>query len=153
MKRCPKCNMELEDNVKFCTACGENTDVLENMVNNITDTPDTTSEFDPSDIINNKVISVFSYLGILVLVPILAGKDSKFARFHANQGLMLIISAFILAAVTGIISKIPLIGFVGGILSLVVSVSILILEILGIVNVVNGKAKELPIIGKYRLLK
>ena len=33
-------------------------------------------------------MAILAYFGILVLIPILAAKDSKFARFHANQGLL-----------------------------------------------------------------
>ena len=29
----------------------------------------------------------------------------------------------------------------------------LVLDIIGIINAANGKAKELPVIGKYRILK
>ena len=32
-----------------------------------------------------------AYIGFLVLVPLIAVPKSKFARFHANQGLVLLI--------------------------------------------------------------
>lgn len=56
------------------------------------DTADTTAAFDPGDIEQNKVMALLSYLGILVLVPLLAAKELRFARFHANQGLVLLIA-------------------------------------------------------------
>ena len=40
---------------------------------NILDMPDTTSYYSRSDIEGNKLMAVLSYLGILVLIPILAG--------------------------------------------------------------------------------
>lgn len=98
-----------------------------------------------SDINNNKLIAVFSYIGILFLIPLFFAKDSKFARFHVNQGIML----FIVSIVLGLLSYIPIIGFIFGILNLVA----FIFAIIGIVNVVKGKAKELPIIGKYTIIK
>ena len=49
---------------------------------------DHTAEFEAQDIQNNKVMSILAYIGILVLVPIFAAKDSKAARFNANQGLV-----------------------------------------------------------------
>ena len=42
-------------------------------------------EVDAEDAEKNKVMGILAYLGILVLVPILAAKDSPFAKYHANQ--------------------------------------------------------------------
>ena len=102
------------------------------------------AEFDPQDISSNKVMAVLSYLGILVLIPLLAAKDSKYARFHVNQGLILLICAVVSFAV----SKIPGLAFIAWILNL----AILILAVIGIINAVKGQAKELPYIGKYKIL-
>lgn len=57
-------------------------------------TADLTDQFDKADVEQNKVMAILAYFGILVLIPILAAKDSKFARFHANQGLLLCIAMF-----------------------------------------------------------
>lgn len=69
-------------------------------------------------------------------------KDSPFVKFHIKQSLTLLI----FAVITSVIGIIPLLGwliaFLGGILSL-------ILFIIGILNALGGKEKELPIIGKY----
>ncbi|MBP5194225.1 MAG: DUF4870 domain-containing protein, partial [Clostridia bacterium] len=92
-------------------------------------------------------------LGILVLIPILAAKDSKFARFHSNQGLVLLICEVVVSIVLGILSVIPYVGIVFAILSWIVSIVFFVFLILGIVNAVQGKAKELPIIGKFKILK
>jgi len=90
-----------------------------------------------------------------VLVPILAAKDSKFARFHANQGLVLFIANVAWSIVSSILSTILNsinLGIIASLLS-VVSLLFLVLAIIGIVNVVNGKAKELPLIGSFKILK
>lgn len=120
-------------------------------------TADTTSQFDPKDIEANKVMALLSYLGILVLVPIFGAKDSKFARFHANQGLVLCIAAIIYGVAYSILTSIILaiswrLYFVVSLIGLI-SVVFLILAVIGIINSLNGKAKELPLIGKYKLLK
>lgn len=49
-------------------------------------TEDNTSEFEQEDINQNKVMAVLAYIGILVLVPLLAAPNSKYARYHVNQG-------------------------------------------------------------------
>lgn len=126
---------------------------INEKVKDLTNTPDTTSEYDENDINNNKVMGVLAYLGILVLIPIFAAKESKFARFHSNQGLVLLLCEVILSVACSILALIPYVGIVFSILSWIVYVVGVVLMILGIVNVVQGKAKELPIIGKIRILK
>ncbi len=129
----------------------------------VLNTPDTTAEFDQNDIQQNKVMALLSYICVcsipLFLIPLLAAKNSKFARFHTNQGLVLWIANIAVSIVMGIISFI--IGLLGvavlsGIVTLVstlISLFFLVLMILGIVNAATGKAKELPVIGKIKLLK
>lgn len=141
-----------------------------NFVNKFTNTPDFTGEFHPQDIAQNKAMGVLAYLGILVLFPIFAAKESRFARYHANQGLVLIIAGacygfvqFILTLILGAIFPIRWdfthFGTRSGIFTVIVAILALVwliyaaAMILGIVNAVNGKAKELPIIGKIKILK
>lgn len=126
---------------------------------NILDMPDTTSYYSRSDIEGNKLMAVLSYLGILVLIPILAAKDSPFAKFHATQGLNLLIVSVAWSIVSGIIGAI--LGVIGvtflsvlwSIISWLVSIVIFLTMVVGIINAAQGKAKELPIIGGFRILK
>lgn len=118
----------------------------------------TTEVFDPQDVQQSKSLVWMSYLGLLFLVPMLVNKNSAYTKFHVNQGIILFIVSIILnvaAAIVGaILGLIPILGaIVAGFISLCVSVIILIFAILGIVASVQGEAKELPIIGKYRILK
>ena len=116
----------------------------------ILNTPDTTAEFDQSDIQQNKVMAVLAYFGLLFLVPLLAAKESKYAQFHTNQGLGLWIAGLIAGVVSSILAVIPV---VGAILGALISLVMFALMIIGIVNAATGKAKELPVIGKIKLLK
>lgn len=164
---CGACGTQIEDNVKFCTSCGapiaqgieqnEATADYAEKLRALNDTADTTNDFDAADIEQNKVMAVLAYLGILVLVPLLAAKESKFARFHSNQGLILLIAALAYGIVYNILSFIILgiswrLYFILSIFALL-SLVFLILAIIGIVNAVNGRAKELPLIGKIQILK
>lgn len=164
MAFCNKCGVEIENSVKNCPNCGEavkgaaTNDIVNevtNRFNQFNNTADSTGEFSQDDINNNKVMGILSYIGILVLIPILAAKDSKFARFHANQGLVLFIVNIAWSIVHAILSSILgaiKLGFIMAILSPIVSILLLALAIIGIVNVVNGKAKELPLIGTIKFL-
>lgn len=116
-------------------------------------TPDTTAEFDAADIEKNKWLSILSYLWILFFIPLLVAKDSRFARYHVNQGIVLAIGGIVTSVVASVLLLIPVIGVILGILFYIVDLAFLALTILGIYNVVQGKAKELPILGKFRILK
>ena len=94
------------------------------------------------DIEENKAITFLSYLGILALVPLLAKRDSKFAQFHAKQGLVLAIIIIICVWISGFI---PFLGWF--LLAPVASIGGIVLTIIGLINVANGEMKELPIIG------
>ena len=126
---------------------------LNEKFNEFTNTENTTSEFDQNDINQNKIMAVLAYISWLVLIPLIFAKDSKFARFHVNQGLVLAISEIIVGLILNVLDGIPLIGWIFGILGGLLGIVCLIFSIIGIINVVNGQAKELPIIGKFRILK
>ena len=101
-------------------------------------------EFTPEDASANKVMGILAYLGILVFIPLFAAKESKFARFHVNQGLILFICSIVVFA----IGKIPGLSTIAWLLD----IAILVFAILGIINVVKGKAEKLPLIGNFRII-
>lgn len=121
---------------------------------NFLDTTDRTAEFDPTDIQQNKVMSILAYIGILVLIPIFAAKNSKWARFHANNGLVLLIAEVAIAFTFGILGMIPYVGWLFGVIGYLCGLVPTALAVFGIVNAARGKAKELPVIGgKIKILK
>lgn len=168
MPFCRQCGMELKEGVRFCPGCGtpveepaqtaqQNSTSKENSFAAAFNTADTTAQYDPADVEKNKAMGVLAYLSWLVLIPIFAAKDSKFARFHANQGLVLLIASAIFGVVRWILSEILFaiswrLYFVTVIISLF-GLVFLALAIIGIVNAATGKAKELPVIGQIRILK
>lgn len=168
MSYCSKCGTEIAEGARFCPSCGtpagasaapENRQAEhpESKLSEALTTADTTAAFDARDIEQNKAMGVLSYLGILVLIPLFAAKESKFARFHANQGLVLCIAAILYGVAYSILSAIVLaiswrLYFVVSLIGLV-GVVFLVLAVIGIINALNGRAKELPLIGKYNILK
>lgn len=165
MAFCNKCGTQLPDGANNCPNCGAPTGAADNagqqaqdFINNITNTDDFTAEYDPQDMEQNKIMAVFAYIGILFIIPLLAAPNSKYARFHTNQGLVLFIAEAIIGVASGIICAvlgfIPFAGaIIGGIISSAVSLASLAMMIIGIVNAATCKAKQLPIIGKFTLLK
>jgi len=122
-------------------------------VNELMSSEDYTKNYDIQDISANKTMGILAYLGLLVLVPIFAARQSKFAMFHAEQGITLCICAHIVSLLAVFLGKIPAIGFVFSIVFGLVGLVLFLLMIIGIVNSVNGQAKEIPVLGKIRLIK
>lgn len=153
MAICKKCGAEMADEAKFCPACGAAVDDTAEKANGaeVTAAPAETAGAKSND--NDKVMGVLAYLSWLVLIPLLMAKESEFARFHANQGIVLAIAEIFAFVVCGILSLIPVVGVLFAILEWVVSIVCFIFSILGIVNAANGAMKELPIVGKFRILK
>ena len=161
MAYCGKCGTKVDEGVKFCPSCGnpmeapapeQQAQTQQNTaqadfsakVTNLNNTADITDQFDKDDIEKNKVMGLLAY--ILFFIPLLAAKDSPFARYHANQGLVL----FLAAILSSVILIIPILGWI---IAPILSIVITVLAVIGIINALNGKAKELPIIGKFKILK
>lgn len=106
---------------------------------------DYTSAFAPQEIEEAKVLSILGYLGILFLVPMLAMPNNRFARFHANQGLVLFITWFAGSIAQFALGYVPIIKWFTWILWL----GPFVLMIIGMVNAGGGKAKALPLIGNF----
>jgi uncharacterized membrane protein len=102
---------------------------------------------DPADVEKNKVVSALAYLGILFFLPLVTDKDSKFGKFHANQGLILLIVS---VASNIILPMIPVIGWIAW---PIVSIAVLVFFVMGIMNALNGKMTPLPLIGNFTLIK
>lgn len=111
---------------------------------------DHTLEFDPADIRANASLSGACYITFLFFLPLVMRPNSRFARFHANQGLVLFIFSAIIGVLETVVDVIPI---VGGILKAVLGLVTLGLFLFGFVNALNGKAKELPFIGGISLIK
>ena len=169
MAFCGNCGTKIDDNAKFCPGCGQAVEApateqikteateqpkaeqaqgqqndLSAKIVNLNNTKDTTDQFDKDDIEKNKAMGLLAY--ILFFIPLLAAKDSPFARYHANQGLVL----FLCGLISSVLWIIPILGWI---IAPILSIVITVLAVIGIINALNGRAKELPIIGKYKILK
>ena len=90
----------------------------------------------------NILMAVLSYIGPLVIVSYLVGKDDPFVKFHYKQGFVL----FAIEVAVWILSSLwwPL----WPIWSLV-NLATFILSIIGIIHASRGKEKSLPFIGGW----
>lgn len=108
--------------------------------------------FTPEEIEDGKVMAILAW--IIFLVPLFAARDKRFAMFHTEQAIVLLIVFIPLYIVITIITMI--IGQVSGTLACIVSILsfgvwivYLVLWVIGLISAIQGKAKELPFIGQY----
>lgn len=155
-KKCQSCFKEIADDAQFCNACGSPQSTQQTQSNYGTPPPpppppnygtqsSANAVFSSEDIAKNKTVAGLAYL--IFFLPLIAAPDSAFGRFHANQGLLLLIVSVAGGFILGLI---PIIGWV---LMPIFWIGVMVLGIMGLINGLNGKAKELPLFGKYTILK
>lgn len=142
MKKCEKCGINVENEVKFCPVCGT---AFENGYEQ------SDSSLDYEDIRNDKVMALLAYLGFLVLIPMFTAKGSRFVRYHVRQGLRLLVAELIFYMGYCILSF-TILSISWHLYSIVKIAGIVrylfpVLTVIGIINVVTGKKKRLPVIG------
>lgn len=116
------------------------------MENNNPNTPPQAPQQD--DVTRGKVVGILAYCTLLgwIIAIILHQQDkTKFGAFHLRQSLGIFIvylACFFLVMVTS-----PIFGFFTLALLPFIGLGILALVIVGLVNAVNGKEKQTPLIG------
>ncbi|SKB82725.1 Uncharacterized membrane protein [Lachnospiraceae bacterium] len=143
---CKNCGAPIDAGATECRYCRTPVGSTPDMVNNSYSQGNAFNGA-KSDEEEHKIHAILAYLGILVLVPILAAKDSPFARFHANQGLILLI---VNIASTVIFSMLP---SMFSIARTGISIGTFVLMIMGIINAANLRTQKLPVIGDITILK
>lgn len=152
---CQHCGAKINpDNALFCQNCG----TAVNAPMRAIPPPMRPMTLEEQDVKDNKAMAIMSYLGILFLVPLFAAKKSPFARFHCNNGLVLFIAHLSVAILTSLVSSFinPISLLLAGFLTFVlfgISVFLFVVSIMGLVHAIKGEKKELPIIGKIKILK
>ncbi len=94
------------------------------------------------DIEENKLIAAIGYIGILCLIPLILKPKSQFAKFHGKQGLILVIG-WVINFFIGIIP------FIGWLLGFIGMIALLVLSILGIIKSLAGEYWEMPYLAEY----
>jgi uncharacterized membrane protein len=94
---------------------------------------------------NRTIMGILAYMGILIIIPFILAKDDPFVKFHLKQGLVLVIIEIVLYVIR------MNIFWYGGLWTLlnIVNLGVLVLAIMGIINVLQGKEKELPLVGNF----
>lgn len=122
----------------------------EEILNNV---KDNTKRFDKKDIEENKAMACLAY--IMAPVPYFTEYKSKWVKYHSIQGMNLFIIEVLLCLFVTIVNS--LIFWPFGIIKIILKMSLyafmVIYAVIGIINVCNEEAKELPIINKFKFIK
>ncbi len=175
MAFCNQCGAKVEDGSKFCTACGAPVDQGSTPVQASDSSQkqqkgsnassfekfiaytDTTANYRAEDITANRYVSILAYLHILVLIPLLAMKESPFTQYHAKVGLNLLLlhlAAEVAGSiVTSLVGWIPVIGWIVGVAIGLLNFVLWCVNIFGIVSAVQGKARELTVLESFKVIK
>lgn len=155
MAFCPNCGANVSDGATFCPSCGQPIGGANQQQQyqyqqqyQAYAAPKQTAyipETDEQDIRDNSTLSLFCYLGIFMILPLTAKPESKYVKFHANQGICLILYYFILM-LCGIV---PILGWI---VATVGSIFGFVCLIMGIVRACKGRMIPLPLIGHYNVL-
>jgi len=185
MPYCTHCGHELNASDRFCANCGTKVagapDTEEETARprsaferttqrfsakattawrNAMDTEDHTADFEEDDIAQNSGFALIAYLGPFLLVPLFGSGKSRFARFHINQSLCLIVSflvySLLLALALALLQWIPGFDTVFATayhwLEIIGGVGTILLALRGIYNANHGLARELPFVGRFQLI-
>ena len=85
-----------------------------------------------------KTTSIIAYITWIGLIVAFCAGDREGAKFHLNQALVIMLFT--------LLSVIPCIGWIWGIFMLVC-------WIMGLIAAINQEEKEVPLIGKIKLIK
>ena len=161
MAFCGKCGTKVADGARFCPACGAPAAGAAQQTQQQPVPGQPAPGYRPPVVPgapaqDDKAMAVLGY--IIFLIPLFAAKESRFARYHTNQGIVLVIFAvawgilynILLAILYGISFRLGwTLGSIIGLIGFVFP----ILGILGIINACKGERKPLPLIGGITILK
>ncbi|MCB9811193.1 MAG: hypothetical protein H6779_03405 [Candidatus Nomurabacteria bacterium] len=124
----------MDNNQNNQEAASENT-------SNTTNTAERTTSNESSYVLNHTtMMASLSYLGPLVLIPLLTNRDNPFVLFHIKQGLIIIAIGLIAHFFFMIMWLYPILTLI--------DIVLFIFSVIGILNSLQKKEAPLPFIGQ-----
>ena len=103
--------------------------------------PESTPAPESAPVDNSKVMAIVAYF--IFFLPLLTEyKDNDFVKYHVKQSILILL----VGVGIGVISSIPVIGWIVGMLAWM---ALVVLWVMGILNAASSKKQPLPLIGKY----
>lgn len=101
--------------------------------------------FQSTDSKQYKLFAILAYL--LFFIPLIGARNSRYAMYHCNQGLVLLLTFMACNMMLG------LVPFVGWLLIPLANLCIVCLIFVGMLNAAGGVMRPLPVIGNITLLQ
>lgn len=125
---------------------------------------DHTKRFHPDDRRCCKIECACACSGLLFFLPLVSVPGSKFGRYWANQGLimlfceiLLLIVGFLLSWILGLLALIPFIGIIFTIVKIAAFIALGLIALFFIVLqgsfAARGRAVDMPFVGHLRFIK
>lgn len=92
----------------------------------------------------NVLMCVLSYLGVFALIPYFTQKDDSYISWHSRQGLLITAVAIVVSFLLSVLTFVPGIGWLAGIVSMLFSFSVLALCIFCMVQACSGRKWAVP---------
>ncbi len=96
-----------------------------------------------------KLYSILSYFSLWIIGLIQMPKDED-VKFHVNQGIIISIGWVAFGLLSWVLALIPVLGWI---LLIAIPIFLIVLMILGAIAANKGELKELPLIGKIKIIK
>ena len=116
----------------------------------ITGTNDYTSRYKEKEIEDNKGFAFLS--DVIPFIPFIVERNSKYVCFHSNQGMNCLVWFLLMFA----FSKVMEVGFNGsplvGTFRMIVTLIYIVLCVIGIIHVLNNRAREIPVLSKVNII-
>lgn len=96
----------------------------------------------------DKTVAIISYLtiiGFIIAIVMHGSKKTQLGKFHLRQNLGFIVLGVALMIVNFILAFIPIVGWL---ISMVLSIGLLVLWIMGLISAINGQLKPVPVVGE-----
>lgn len=95
---------------------------------------------------DTKTTSIVAYISLIGTIIAFVAGDKEGAKFHLNQALVIMIGMIICNVVT----VIPVIGWIVGGIG---SIFLLVCWVIGLIAAIQQEEKEVPLLGKIKILK
>lgn len=112
--------------------------------------------FDPSDVKENRVTGGIGYL--IFFLPLILCPRSKYGRFCANQGLLLVIAEIVISIVAAVVAfALGWIPVIGKLIDIVLTIAKWLVGVLALyfayLACVKGDARQIPGFGNISIIK
>ncbi len=125
---------------------------------------DHTAKFKRIDTRHGRFECICACTGVMFFIPLVSIPESRFGRFWANQGLIILlielaclISGLILGGILGLLAMIPAVGIVFNIIKKIIGAILWAVVAFYIIYPITfaarGRAKDIPFIGFIRIIR